>query len=109
MRILVGLLMLVGVAACGSRRVEVRTGQNPDSGLAVNVTNNYTKAVNVYVVTGGSEMFLRQVPASSTERLPVQGVSSGASVTLKATSVDGERTFRSDPIVLTGTKDWRVP
>lgn len=109
MRILVALLLMVSVAACGPRRVEVRTGQVPDSGMAINFTNNSSKAVNVYVVSGGSETFLRQVPANATERLPVQGVSSGASVTLKATTIDGATTYRSDPMTLSGTRDWRVP
>ncbi len=109
MRVIVGMLMMIAVAACAPRRVEVRTGSNPDAGLAINFTNNLSKAVNVYVVNGGSDMFLRQVPANSTERLPVSGVASGASVQLKATTVDGANTYRSDMMTLTGTRDWRVP
>jgi hypothetical protein len=109
MRVLVAIMLMVSVAACGSRRVEVKTGATADSGLSVHFTNNLAKAVNVYVVSGGSDMFLRQVGANATEHLPVQGVSSGATVTLKATTVDGANTYRSDPIVLVGMKEWRVP
>ena len=109
MRAFLSMLVFAAVVACGGRKVEVRTGAIPDSGLSVHVTNGLSQAVNVYVVSGGQDIFLRQVPANSAEHLPVQGVSSGATVTLKATPVDGSRTYRSDPMVLTGMKEWRVP
>ena len=99
------------LAACGPRQVEVRTGASPDaaSAVGVRVTNNLSQGVNVYVVTGGSDLFLRQVAANSTETLDVRGVAPGSSVTLRATTVDGTRTYTKENVVLSGTYVWQVP
>jgi hypothetical protein len=109
-RILVGA-MLALLAGCGKRQVEVRTApaatRAPD--IAIHLTNNLSQAVNVYVVTGNTDMFIRQVPPNSTEQLPVQGVAAGSNVTLKATTVDGRDTFTKPNVTLTGTYSWRVP
>ena len=60
------------------------------------VTNNLSQAVNVYVTaSGSSELFLRQVPANTVEKVPVPGMASGATVTFKAVTVDGSRTYQS--------------
>jgi len=108
------LALLVLAAACSGRQVEVRTG--PETGAAVEtaaslrVTNSLTQAVNVYVVTEGREAFVGQVAAQSTQLLTLQGVNSGASVTLRAREVDGRRTYeRTDVAVTGGTFEWRVP
>ena len=60
------------------------------------LTNNLSQAVNVYVTSsGGNELFLRQVPANTVEKVPVSGVASGSTVTFKAVTVDGSRTYQS--------------
>ena len=95
--------------ACGGRQVEVQTGASAQAETSVAVTNNLTQAVNVYVMVGGNDMFLRQVPAGSSETLEVRGVASGTSVTLKATTVDGTRTYTKPNVTLQGTTTWQVP
>ena len=106
--ILAGFLIAI-VAACGARQVEVRSGPRPTSEVSVRVQNNLSQGVNVYVVSGGQDMFLRQVNANSAETLPVQGVASGSSVTLRATTVDGRNTYTRENVVLNGTFNWTVP
>ncbi|MGH7718387.1 MAG: hypothetical protein ACREON_06025 [Gemmatimonadaceae bacterium] len=108
MRGLLAVVLMVALAAC-TRQVEVDSGPAPASGVALDVTNNASQAVNVYVVTGGNELFVGQVPANSTQRLPVSGVASGSSVTLRARLMDGTRTYARDNVMLTGTYSWRVP
>ena len=68
--------MLLVTAACGGRKVKVETAPKPTGPAAVVVhfTNNDNNAVNVYVVNQGSDLFLKQVAANSTEDLPVAGV-----------------------------------
>jgi hypothetical protein len=103
-------LGLAATTACGPRQVEVRTAPTATSEQAVQVTNNLSQAVNVYVTTPGSgEIFLRQVPANTVEKVPVQGVASGANVTFKAVTVDGSRTYQSRTVGLSGLFVWGVP
>ncbi len=99
------------LGACGPRQVEVRTSPQTTqaSALSIHMTNNLTQAVNVYVVSGGTDMFLRQVAANSTEDLPVTGIVAGTSVSLKATTIDGARTYSRSNVVLTGQYNWQVP
>jgi hypothetical protein len=76
----------------------------------VQITNNLSQAVNVYVTpSSGGEMFLRQIAANTVERVPVQGIASGTSVTFKAVTVDGARTYQSRSVGLTGLFVWGVP
>lgn len=108
----VAMLMLAfAIAACGQRQVEVRTAPtSTNTEQAVQVTNNLSQAVNIYVTpTGGSELFLRQVPANTVERVPVQGVAGGTSVIFKAVTIDGSRTYQSRNVTLTGLFAWPVP
>jgi len=109
MRALLAALVIASAAACGGRQVEVRTGAQPAAAVSVRMTNNLSQAVNVYVTSGGSDLFLRQVPANSTEELPVQGVAAGSSVSLKARTVDGTRTYSKDNVVLSTSNTWQVP
>ncbi len=103
-------LVVASATACGGRAVEVRTAPTVTSDLSVQVTNNLSQAVNIYATpTGGTELFLRQVPANTVEKIPVQGVSNGAKVTFKAVTVDGSRTYQSRDIALTGLYVWSVP
>jgi hypothetical protein len=106
------LALALALAACGQRQVEVRTAPTPAAAVeqSVQVTNNLSQAVNVYVTpSGGSELFLRQVPANSVERVPVQGVASGSSVIFKAVTIDGSRTYQSRNVNLVGMYSWPVP
>jgi ABC-type glycerol-3-phosphate transport system substrate-binding protein len=103
-------LALAVATACGPRQVEVRTAPTTASEQAVQVTNNLSQAVNVYVTTSGSgEIFLRQIPANTVEKVAVQGVPSGTSVTFKAVTVDGARTYQSRSVALAGLFVWGVP
>ena len=77
------LIMAVSASACGSRQVEV--------------------------TTGGTDVFLKQVAANSMEVLPVAGISAGTTVTLKARTVDGTRTYTRDNVYLASNYEWRVP
>jgi hypothetical protein len=106
------LLVALGVAAaCGPRQVEVRTAPVTTMGeQTVQVTNNLSQAVNIYVTAAaGTETFLRQVPANTVEKVPVPSVASGATATFKAVTVDGSRTYQSRSIPLAGLFLWSVP
>jgi hypothetical protein len=101
----------VFLAACGQRQVEVRTAPTSaqQAQVAVQVTNNLAQAVNVYVTANGTDTFLRQVAANTSQTIPVQGFASGASVALKAVTVDGARTYQRQNVVLTGTYVFPLP
>jgi hypothetical protein len=101
--------MLVTVAACGPRQVEVQTAPTQTAETAIHFTNNLSKAVNVYVNTGQSDLFIRQVAANKVEHLPVPGVSSGTRVTLKAKPVDGTSGYERSGVTMTEMVEWRVP
>ena len=103
------LMLAVSTAACGPRQVEVTTGPQPAADVSVRFTNNLTQAVNLYVTTGGTDVFLKQVAASSVEVVPVRGITAGQTVTLKARTVDGARTYSRDNIYLSSNYEWRVP
>ncbi|MEP6620692.1 MAG: hypothetical protein ABJE47_15310 [bacterium] len=102
------------VAACGGPPVEVRSAPTPAPGAvqesAVTVTNNLSQGVNVYVTaTGSTELFLRQIPANTVEKIAVQGIASGAMVKFKAVTVDGSRTYESRSVALKGIFPWSLP
>jgi hypothetical protein len=101
---------LVAGTACGARQVEVRTTVVPDTTLPVIVvTNALTQAVNVYVTVGTTDMFVRQVAPSSTQRCPVQSVKAGSTVGVKAVTVDLQRSFSRAGIVLVGSVPFTIP
>lgn len=111
-----GMLVAAALAvltACGPRQVEVRTApQTTDASAtpSVQLTNNLSQAVNVYVnVSGGTELFLRQVPANTVEKVPVSGVANGSTVSFKAVTVDGSRTYQSRSAQLSPLFTWSVP
>lgn len=108
MRMLTVVLLAASLAAC-NRSVEVGSAPSPSSGVAVNLTNNASQAVNAYVTSGGSDVFIGQVGANSVKMLSVSGVSSGSTVTLKAKTADGARTYTKDNVSLTSSTDWTVP
>ena len=102
--------LALGAAACGPRAVEVSTGAASAPSTSIEFTNNLGQAVNVYVrPASGTELFLRQVPARTTEAIPVRGVASGAAVTLRAAPVDGSISYTQQNVVLGRGVAWRVP
>ena len=109
MRALLAGMLLVAVTACGPRQVNVETGAPSTASATVRFTNNDNSAVNVYVVNAGSDLFLKQVSANTTEDLPVAGIAPGTTVRLKATRTDGSKTYTSDSMALSATTTWRVP
>lgn len=105
----IAAVVLVGAVACGNRQVDVRTAPATTAESGIHFTNNLPQAVNVYVVQNGTEIFVRQVAANTTEHLPVRGVPTGTQVLLRAVTVDGKSTFTSPPATLTATYAWKVP
>lgn len=101
--------VLLSVAACGPRQVEVRTAPTQTSEVAIHFTNNLSKAVNVYVNSGESDLFIRQVGPNKVEHLPVPGISSGTRVTLKAKPTDGSSGYERTGVTMTEMVTWRVP
>ncbi|HEY8312271.1 MAG TPA: hypothetical protein VIG47_17015 [Gemmatimonadaceae bacterium] len=108
-KLLAVLAVAFATTACGARQVEVRTGAQPVSEVTLRVTNNLSQATNVYVVNGGSDVFLKQVAAHSAESMNVPGISAGATVGLKATPIDGSRSYTRDNVTLSGLYEWQVP
>ncbi len=105
-------LLVVGAlgAGCAGRQVDVSDGPAAaQASTSIRVSNGLTQAVNVYVVQGASETFVRQVAANSTTILNVPGVASGSTVSLRARTVDGTRTYSRDDAVLSGVFDWSIP
>ena len=109
MRLALAALGLAALTACGPRQVEVQTAPTQSAEVALHFTNNLSQAVNVYVNSGGSDMFVRQVGPNTTEHLPVPGMSAGTSVTLKATVVGSATTYQKGNVVMAQTVSWRVP
>jgi hypothetical protein len=108
-RLLAAVLLIV-TAACGPRQVEVRTAPQGTTALpAVQVNNNLAQAVNVYVVYGGTDTFLRQVGARAAQRIEVQNVPAGSTVTLRGVAADGTTTYTRQNIVLSGTVTFTIP
>ena len=111
MKAIVAVMLGVAlVAACGPRKVEVRSEpQAQQNQVSLHVTNNASQAVNVYVVSGGNPIFVGQVPANTSQHLTVAGVASGTVVTLRATTTDGTQTYTKDNVALSGMYAWQVP
>jgi len=101
--------MLAFVGGCSKRQVDVRTAPAQATGVSVQVNNNVSQAVNVYITQNGNDTFLRQVAANSSATIPVQGFAAGSTVSLKAVPVDGSRTYSRANVVLNGTYVFAVP
>jgi hypothetical protein len=108
-RVIAFLTLFVGVAACGPRQVEVRTAPSQATGLSIQVKNDITQAVNVYITAGGSDSFLGQVAAKESKTIPIQGFASGTTVSLKAVTIDGAKTYSRDKVVLSGMYVFPLP
>lgn len=108
------IALMVGIAtalaACGPRQIEVGTAPRQSADVAIHFTNNLTTAVNVYVNTGSSDMFVRQVNARAVEHLPVPGVSVGTRATLRAVPV-GQQTggYTRTGVTMSEMVTWSVP
>jgi hypothetical protein len=102
--------LAAAAGACAARTVQVGTGAELAPAQSIEFTNNFAQAVNVYLRAGtGSEVFVRQVPGRSTERLPIRGLRDGATVSLRVAPVDGAANVtRNDVRVAPGTA-VRVP
>lgn len=108
MRALLMGLALFATAACGPRQVEVSTGEAMQSEVSLNVRNNYSQAISVYVVQGGNPMFVKTVAANMTETIMVRGIAEGTPVTLRATLADGSSTVEKSAN-LTNGYSWTLP
>jgi hypothetical protein len=106
--LLVLFVVTAMAGACGPRQAQVRTAPTTAE-ASLHFTNSLPQAVNVYVVQSGTESFVRQVAANTTENLPVRGVALGTQVRLRAVTIDGQRQFDSDPVSLSSTYTWKVP
>lgn len=107
MRAMLALILAGALMAC-ARRVEVNTAPTTAQ-VSLHVTNNASQAMNIYVTSGGSDTFVGQVAANSTADLSVSGIAAGTSVTLKARTADGTRTYTKDGVMLSGSTSWTVP
>jgi hypothetical protein len=77
--------------------------------VSLNVSNTLSQDVNVYVTSAGTDILVGQVAANSTKALAVNGIAEGSTVSLKAITVDGTRTYTRDNVVLSGTYAWSLP
>jgi len=109
MRAVLAGALLIATMACGGRKVDVETAPKTAAAVTLHFTNNDNSAVNVYVVTEGTDHFVKQVQANTTEDLPVATVPAGTQVRLKATRTDSSKTYTSDPMPLNATITWQVP
>jgi len=105
------LLLAVGaaLAACSPRQVDVRTAPTQATAVSLQVNNTLSQAVNVYVTVSGSYTFLKQVNGNSTTTIPVQGIAAGTTVSLKAVTVDGTKTYSRANVTLNGTYVFPLP
>ncbi len=103
------LALVLMTTACGPRQVNVSTGPQPVTEVTLRVTNNLTQPINVYLVNGGSDVFLKQVAANSAESMNVPGVGAGTTVKLRATPADGSASYTRDNVVLTSLYEWQIP
>lgn len=108
-RKLLSAVALFAVVGCGPRAVDVTTGVEPASEVSVRFTNNLNQAVNFYIVSGGNNIFVKQVAANTVEWIPIQGFRAGTSVTLQARAVSGAPTYSRHNVVLEQTLEWSVP
>ena len=103
------LLALIATSACAPRQVEVRTAPTQPTQVSLQVNNNLSQAVNVYATLNGTDTFLRQVAANSSVTIPMQGFAPGATVSLRAVTVDGGKTYSRANVVLSGTFVFPLP
>jgi soluble P-type ATPase len=108
-RLLLAALLVTVSTACGPRRVDVTTGTQAVTEVALRVTNNLSQPVNVYVVNGDTEIFVKQVAAKSSDQMSVPNIAAGTIVKLKASPVGGGDSYTRDNVTLSGLYEWQVP
>ena len=108
MRHLLMAAALLAAVGCGPRQVLVTTGAQPASEVSLRITNNLSQAVNVYIRSGTSDIFVKQISANTVEWVPIEGFRPGTTVTLVARPVSGSPTY-SQTVVLEQSVEWRVP
>ena len=99
----------IALAACSPRQVDVRTAPTQATAVSLQVNNTLSQAVNVYVTVSGSDTFLKQINGNSTATIPVQGIAAGTTVSLKAVTVDGTKTYTRPNVTLNGTFVFSLP
>lgn len=109
MKKIITLLAFTTLAACAPRVLENPSGPPTSTEVYLKVANGLGDPVNIYMVTSGSDLFLKQVAANSTESVPVQGVSPGTIVKLKARTSDGTKEYTRDDVTLTANYEWKLP
>src|SRR5262245_19711565 len=103
------VLTWLSIAACGPRQVQVQTGNAPATQATLEFSNHETQSVNVYVVSGGSDLFIKQVAPNTTESLPLRGVTVGSTVRLRAARADGTKSYIKDGVTVIASMTWSVP
>jgi hypothetical protein len=106
--VVLSLMSLTLPLGCGPRQAEVRSTPRPTAEVSLSITNRLTQPINVYVVTDGTEVFLKQVAANTSELVPVPNLPPGTTVQLRARTADGTRTYTRDNVVLGATVAWEV-
>jgi len=101
--LLLPLALTLTLAGCFRRG----TGQEPT--IRLTVTNTLAQAVDVHVVVGEKETRLGDVGANETKELPVRGFPRGVTVTLKAVTADGVRSYTKEGVTLQARSTWTVP
>ena len=66
--VMLAAALAASMAACGPRQVDVRSDPAPatDAALSISMTNNLPQPVNVYVVSQGTDLFVKQVAGNTT-------------------------------------------
>jgi hypothetical protein len=107
---IVALALAAGTFACGQRQAQVGSAPSQPAQVSIQVRNTLTQAVNVYVnMGGGGDTFLQQVAGNSTVTVAVPGVAPGASVTLRAVTLDGSKTYTRDRATLSSNFTFSLP
>lgn len=76
--------------------------------ISVQVNNTLAQAVSLHVTVDGTDAFISQVPASSSQTIPLH-YAAGTVATLKAVTADGARTYSRPNIALTGVYKFDIP
>lgn len=105
----VALALGASAIGCGQRQAQVTSAPAQTAQVSIQVRNTLNQSVNVYVNAGSSDTFLGQVSARSTVTLPVPGVSPGATVTLRAVTQDGAKTYTRDKAPLNRSFTFTLP
>lgn len=86
-----------------------RRGSGQEAAIRLTVTNELTQPVNVRVVVGEKETPVGDVGANETKELPVRDLARGVTVTLKAVTADGVRSYTKEGVKLQARYTWTVP